>query len=673
MPESKKKVPFGPKTSNAGSKKEEPAVQVIGDGDGPSGSARGLLSAPPPASLDSTSKSKPASSKSPLRFMGMTLLLGGVGLAFGGMYEPSLAPYQVHSVSLIVGGLFVFLAGALRKTLNGIRSTIDCVSNETLRLEQLSIENKGLKDDMRGVGEVASGLRGDVSSLHERVERLLAITSDSDFQTSIFQLAASLDQVGARLDMAMKDRFKTLEGNLSRMGEKRDQASKELGTKLQEVGDLLKAQDQVLQSVQEEYARKVEQAAAETQARIDRAVQSLERLEHELEQHQLAVAEGLQGLSDGAQQHASEAAQGLGELRGHVSQQVEEKIGSLREQLDGMEGHFAKIDREHAAAMNQLAERLERELSTRAEAIQESLKTLEQLSAEGDDQLARDELERSLREQLDVLRSVVEEAARTAAETGAGVGDGVARLGEGVTSLGERLEGIVDERFDTLSLGLTAVVKCATETAANVQKLMTGDQAEPQGPPMQTVEKASPRLDPASELAEELVTEPIVTEEVVTGEVVTEGLDTDHEDPDPFGEAVIVVVEDVGEAGIRPPAGFPVEEQDSEQPLSATPSEPAYDGPEVDASSSHETLPGPFEAEEEAHGAPEGHEAHHHQAEPPSALPQHPAPGPVFDPWAPNQQAESSASYPPQSEQRPDHDPLADPFGRHYDDGSQDR
>jgi hypothetical protein len=580
----------------------------------------------------------------------MVLALAGVALAGAGMFVPALAPFQVHSCTLIVGGVLFFGVGALRRSLAGIRSTVDCVSNETLRLEQLSIDNQGLKSSVQEVGSVASALRGDLSSLHEQVQKLVAITSDSDFQTSIFQLAASLDQVGARLDIGMKERFQVLEQNLSKMGEKRDQASEGLSAKLQEVGDALKEQEQMFQLVQEEYAQKLQSASVETQEHISRSMQSLERLERELEQHQLSVAEGFQGLSDGAHEHASRTAAGLDEVRTQIAQHVDAQSGSLHERLDGVEARFTKVDREHAAAMGQLAERLEREISAGSQAIQASLQSIEQLADHGDDAAAR-ELENTVREQLAALRSVVEEAARAAA-------DSDSRVSEGVELLGERIEEVFSGRFDALSDGLAAVVECASETAESVHKLLEEPEHEP-------LEHEPLEQEHEHELRGTLSDDAASFEAEAEDEVAVDPLE-DAEPAAPMDFDAPQVEQPMGYEPPMPrqePVSFEPQVEESEQAFQE-PEPSRQEWPQPQLGDTHfRPLPEPQVSGPEPLPAPMSSPA----PEPPSALPQQQQPGEVEDPWAPPPQTARETPYP---QARPDHDPLADPFGR-YGDGSR--
>ena len=426
---------------------DDPVVEVI-DEDTRSGSVESIPGAASPASLSPAAPAKP--SQGGLRTLGLVGAVAGVGLAVGAQVVEPLAAYQVHSGTLIVGGLVLFGAGVLRRALAGIRSTLDCVSNETLRLEQLALDNKGLQDNVREVRDVTSGLRGDVSSLHEQVEKLVAITSDSDFQTSIFKLAASLDQVGARLDVAMKERFQSVQECLEQMGEQADRSGAELTSKLREMGDALEEQGRTRRTAQEESFHKLQAAAAETHGRLDRSIQALERFDH--------------ALAASAEESARERSAGFDELRGHVSQQVEGQSNALHERLDGLEGRFNRVDRDHTSAMSQLAERLERELTARSEALQEGLKAIEAMAGQRDEE--RDgEIEQQLRGQLESLRAIVQEASRAAGEASSEVGEGIAQLGS-------HIEQVVVQRYDALSAGLTAVVECATETAVNIEKLL---------------------------------------------------------------------------------------------------------------------------------------------------------------------------------------------------------
>ena len=150
---------------------------------------------------------------------------GGMFLAFGGMCalvgvaatilprmswkaDQIMAGFEtlgVDSGTLLMGGLVLMALGLVRRAQDAARPDND----QELLMEQIAtdlMELRGSLEDLRGSAAALSGrvefVGGAVAQIGEQIEARNAVPAHS--QDALFQLAASLDKLGARLDQRLK-------------------------------------------------------------------------------------------------------------------------------------------------------------------------------------------------------------------------------------------------------------------------------------------------------------------------------------------------------------------------------------------------------------------------------------------------------------------------------------
>ncbi len=233
--------------------------------------------------------------------------------ALAGLVAPEL-----YGGLLITAGLGLFIGGLLRRTLTGIRSSLSELSSETARLDELS-------DSVEQVQHSNQDLKLGLSELQQRLERLTEIASDPEHTVSMFRLAASVDQLGARLDIFIKDQFKSMQQRLAEL-------EKLFG----------------------------EQHTAQRQAWVEGFAKA-----------DAGAARAAEGISASLLKTATALNEGQSELGARIAQHIQEQTTYVAECLGQLDGSLLRSASERDALARELGARLERQLAERTAELQQ--------------------------------------------------------------------------------------------------------------------------------------------------------------------------------------------------------------------------------------------------------------------------------------------------------------
>jgi hypothetical protein len=378
-------------------------------------------------STSSRIRVRPQSNKAWL-MLGGGIALAGVLLAIASHLPISaLAPmraFQVHSVTLIVGGLFVFTIGAARQSLTAVRQSLESVSKETARLEQVSVRGLELRVAFDQFSGDQAALKKDVLELQAQLKSLMDMAADPEQTVANFRLAASVDQLGMRLDTFIKEQFRITQQHLTEVVQHTEHASRSLATRLDEVSELVVEQHQAQQVALREAIEPLQTVAAHTHGAVDQGLQTTARIEARLQSHQSSLANGFDSIAEGLQLVRSELSGGVIELRSSldgVQQRVAEAIDhtdhagrTLGSRIDEVEQLAAQQHQTQQVALREATELLQAASSKAQAGVEQSLESTAHLDAKVQG------YHNSVTKRFD---SIAEGLRLAASETGAGLKD----------------------------------------------------------------------------------------------------------------------------------------------------------------------------------------------------------------------------------------------------------
>jgi uncharacterized phage infection (PIP) family protein YhgE len=274
---------------------------------------------------------------------GGSVALFGVLLAVAAQIPSSaLAPlrgFQVHSVTLIVGGLVVFTIGLVRELLFGVRHSLESVVKETARLEQVSVRGLELRVAFDQFGGDQAALKRDVLDLQAQLKSLMELAADPEQTVANFRLAASVDQLGMRLDTYIKEQFRQTQQRLVEVLEHSNTSSRTLSKRLTEVTEFVAEQHQAQQIAMREALEPLEAVVGQASASVDQGLQATARIEARMQSHQSALTSGFDAIAEGLKLAAAETTAGLKEVHASVEQGHESAA-----RLDGqMQGYHSAV------------------------------------------------------------------------------------------------------------------------------------------------------------------------------------------------------------------------------------------------------------------------------------------------------------------------------------------
>jgi hypothetical protein len=286
----------------------------------------------------------------------------------------SVGDYRVLSGGLIVGGLLAFAVGVLRRALREIQGSLDAVSIETMRLEEIARDGRAVLDTLHAVRTKNTTLTEDVGKLQERIKRLTEIVSSPDYTVSIFRLAASVDQLGKHVAAYMKEQFGVVQQRLAAGAQNAEHAQQQLKSALSQLHSLAKEQHRL-------------QTLA-TQDAFEEVRTASERIAAHVQSQQEESTSGFASLSERSALHADQLASGLGELRGRLDRQAQDLAASLHARFEELDERIDVAQRNQATGVNQIAEHLEQQFARHVEEIQQSLKSISELASRGSQEIS---------------------------------------------------------------------------------------------------------------------------------------------------------------------------------------------------------------------------------------------------------------------------------------------
>lgn len=359
----------------------------------------------------------------------LLLLLLGLGIGLAPSLSPGAAQWleaagrlHLQAGTLIVAGLLLSTVTVVWRVLWGIRSSLEAVGSETARIEQIALDGKTLRDSLDTVRYANTTLAHDVSNLQVQIKRLTDIVANPDYTVSIFRLAASVDQLGKHIEIHMKEQF---EGVLRHAGALADQAGhvrSQLATRLDQVQVLAKDQHKIQYGALQEGIAQLLAASDQTNARIEKDLDTGSRLEARIQDQQELLSVGLDSMLERSTQSTAQTAAALEGLGGRVDRQLDGHAASLQAKLAGIEGRIEKGHREQAAGVQELGGQLTGTFAGHVEELTQRLRTIAELSNANRQEIANhlgalgSRLDDHARNQLDSLERVREhglESART--------------------------------------------------------------------------------------------------------------------------------------------------------------------------------------------------------------------------------------------------------------------
>jgi hypothetical protein len=149
------------------------------------------------------------------------LAVFGAGLALlvvphlswkGAKIAESLGNLGLQGGTLLVGGMSLLGLALVRRAMDSSRAS--AASEDTLLLEQVATDLVQLRGAMAEIGEETSAVRAALEEMRERAEAEAAAESSDSQTDAIFRLAASLDQLGARIEQRLDAQHTALRDGL---------------------------------------------------------------------------------------------------------------------------------------------------------------------------------------------------------------------------------------------------------------------------------------------------------------------------------------------------------------------------------------------------------------------------------------------------------------------------
>jgi hypothetical protein len=456
------------------------------------------------------------------RTVGLAIVAAGLGLAVAALASPQAAFLQrlgdplVPAGTLIVGGLVLFGVGVLRRALAPVRGEVEYIANQTPLMDQIAEQGRQLQSEFGAVESALGAARQDMRTLSGIVEQLMQLAANPEFETSLFRMAASLDQLGARLDLSIKGQLDAMQERLQGFQENSRRSSEELTLELKILDEHLQAQDSGRREGELETRAHIDESAAKIQARIDREAEAFERVTGEIVQledcvtrcveQQLAdLREHVENTVGAASHHSGErmdqctqAVAGiggeLGRLEHALAENVEHRLGDLREHVTSVvqassDRSSGRLD-QGVQAIAGIREELDRVHGALTESVS---------GIAGESTRTAGEVASGLAELNREMRQAVEGQGSSSASRFAGLESALSqqaeRLGEWEAALEEKasargaewserlddhrtqLEQTIGTRCDALASDLTAIAELVCEFGSSVREA-----SEPEAP-----------------------------------------------------------------------------------------------------------------------------------------------------------------------------------------------
>jgi hypothetical protein len=315
---------------------------------------------------------------------GLAFMTLGVLIAAAPHFSPRAAEVlerfgdvRLHSGTLIVGGLLLFLVSLVRATLREIRGTVGAVSNETARLQEIAIDSHSVRETLGTVRSENTALSQDVVQLQVSLKQLIDIVSKPDYTVSIFRLAASVDQLGKHVDIYLKQQFAMVQQRLGSIAEHGEQSARKLASALQQAQRLAREiHESQAQSVRAGFDAQRE-AGEKTDARIVQSLGAAARVEVMLLAQQQAVADGFAGVAEHAATGASQLAAELDELRQRLERSVADQAVGLRAGLETLGERVDLAERGRSFGFEQFTQQVRDQLAGQADALRHGLNEID--------------------------------------------------------------------------------------------------------------------------------------------------------------------------------------------------------------------------------------------------------------------------------------------------------
>lgn len=155
---------------------------------------------------------------------GVMLVLGGIALASMPKLAPqygwivgSAAKYGMSVGTIALGGIVLWGLGLVVRQVAKANETDAQDSDEMLILEQLVLDFTKLRDGVQDLRVELGQVKETSASILDTSARLSEVQATQGHQDAIFRLAASLDQVGARIEHRLGTQNTTLQDTLGEL------------------------------------------------------------------------------------------------------------------------------------------------------------------------------------------------------------------------------------------------------------------------------------------------------------------------------------------------------------------------------------------------------------------------------------------------------------------------
>jgi hypothetical protein len=128
----------------------------------------------------------------------------------------------VHAGVLVVGGLLLWCAGALRRGQVSLAQRGGELQDDSLLLEQMATDLVQMRNAIDHMQLISATVQDELRAVHVRVrtaaEQPPPPPPEDGAGDAIFRLAASLDQLGARIEQRLNVQYATLQDSLEELG-----------------------------------------------------------------------------------------------------------------------------------------------------------------------------------------------------------------------------------------------------------------------------------------------------------------------------------------------------------------------------------------------------------------------------------------------------------------------
>jgi len=296
---------------------------------------------------------------------------------------PLAAPELVGSVG-IAAGLLLFLGGLLRRSLAEIRGSLATVNAETAHLAELMHETQVLGSSVDCVQLANQELKLGVAGIQKQIERLTEIASDPNNTVSIFRLAASVDQLHARLDISIQNRLEGMRQQFTEMFTRSEKYGLELGARIGDLGQRVREELAAQQRALAEQLERTHAIAARAGAGVEANSKAAARIEAQIASGRESHEHALELISAEWTRGANALNSELGELGLRLESRIASQSGSVDERLDRIDGALESMSvdgLQRAARLNtgleELGSELERRIQERSGSVEERLERID--------------------------------------------------------------------------------------------------------------------------------------------------------------------------------------------------------------------------------------------------------------------------------------------------------